>query len=266
MKKMLRILRGHEEKRKTRPLYERIFPEDSKEFLDFYYEKRCRDNFIAAAELDGSIHAMVHCNPYRMKIMGRETKACYIYAVATDPAFRKQGLMRELLELSFREMKKEGIPFSYLIPVEEAIYTPFSFVTVGKRTERLSGIWDDRTSFESALTEAELERIDGELVKHFDLYCVEDRNYLEIQSGEAKTSGEEGLPEHPCIMLRVIDPKKCEELFFPSEQGKASLHADSPETVPPKTGQEEEKSRIIKTGERVKYWFQTHRIYLPEDI
>lgn len=53
------------EKLNTRKLYEEVFSEDSKDFVDYYYEEKVKDNQIYVVEEDGEIQAMLHLNPVR---------------------------------------------------------------------------------------------------------------------------------------------------------------------------------------------------------
>ena len=52
-----------EEKAHTRPLYEEVFPEDSRGFLEYYYTEKTKDNTIYTAERDGRNAGMLHLNP-----------------------------------------------------------------------------------------------------------------------------------------------------------------------------------------------------------
>ncbi|MEI3340646.1 MAG: GNAT family N-acetyltransferase [Eubacterium sp.] len=55
----------NEEKQKSRELYECCFPEDSRQFVDYYYKEKCWDNAIWVAEEQGRIVSMIHENPFR---------------------------------------------------------------------------------------------------------------------------------------------------------------------------------------------------------
>ena len=44
-----------EQKFATRSLYEQVFSEDSRKFVDFYYEYKTRDNEILVLEKEGQI-------------------------------------------------------------------------------------------------------------------------------------------------------------------------------------------------------------------
>ena len=92
----------------TRPLYEEVFSEDSKRFVDYYYSEKTKDNQIYVAEEDGGIQAMLHLNPYELNVNGMKKKANYIVAVATRKSYRGRGFMKALLETALKDMYREG--------------------------------------------------------------------------------------------------------------------------------------------------------------
>ena len=98
MSRKILLLKTPEEQDRTKPLYREIFPEDTEEFLDFYYRERPKR--ILAMEEDGEIIAMLHLNPFLFSFFGKEITASYIYAVATKKEKRRQGIMGELLHYS----------------------------------------------------------------------------------------------------------------------------------------------------------------------
>lgn len=116
-----------EEHIRTRKLWEEIFTEDTPEFLDYYYSVKTAENEIYVIEDCGEIVSMLHLNPYQMRIGERIYQTHYIVAVATDERYRKQGLMRQLLNHAMQVMADRGEPFTFLMPASEAIYKPFGF-------------------------------------------------------------------------------------------------------------------------------------------
>lgn len=112
---------------KTRELYEKVFCEDTKEFVDYYYSWKIRDNTIFVAEDDRGIHAMLHLNPFDVYVNGKIEKLHYIVAVATQEEYRHQGLMRRLLAAAEQEMAANGELFTFLMPASEKIYLPFGY-------------------------------------------------------------------------------------------------------------------------------------------
>lgn len=129
-----------EEHIRTRQLWEKIFTEDTPEFLDYYYSVKTSDNEIYAIEDSGEIVSMIHLNPYQMRVKDKVYQTHYIVAVATDERYRHQGLMRQLLNHTLQIMADRGEPFTFLMPANEAIYKPFGFEFIyEQKREKLSG-------------------------------------------------------------------------------------------------------------------------------
>lgn len=120
----------------TRPLYEEIFHEDSRSFVDYYYSEKTEDNTIFVVEEDQGIQAMIHLNPYLLLINGQEEMSHYIVAVSTRERYRKRGYMAALLRESLQYMYRRCEPFTFLMPVDEKIYTPHGFRTVYEQEQR----------------------------------------------------------------------------------------------------------------------------------
>lgn len=111
----------------TRELWEKIFMDDSKKFLDYYYKNKTKNNEIYVIETDGEIRSMLQLNPYHLIVGKKEVPGRYIVAVATDSFYRGKGYMTELLKKSMRDMYAQKIPFAHLMPANEKIYYPHDF-------------------------------------------------------------------------------------------------------------------------------------------
>lgn len=123
----------------TRKLWETVFSEDTREFLDYYYFLKTRDNEIFVMEEEGRICSMIHLNPYTLRIEEDFRLCHYIVGVATGEPFRKRGYMGMLLRRAMQEMYGRKEPFTFLMPAAERIYTPydFRFVYDQRQTEEL---------------------------------------------------------------------------------------------------------------------------------
>lgn len=121
----------------TRSLYEEVFPEDSRSFVDYYYTEKTADNQIYAVYEDGGIQAMLHLNPYTLMVNRTEKSVNYIVAVATRKEYRRRGYMAELLRAALLDMYKAGQAFTFLMPAAEAIYLPHGFRTVYEQEKKL---------------------------------------------------------------------------------------------------------------------------------
>ena len=57
-------------KLESRKLYEEVFPEDSKEFLDYYFQNKIENHKVLVKRLQNSVVGMLHCNPHLLSIKG----------------------------------------------------------------------------------------------------------------------------------------------------------------------------------------------------
>lgn len=128
---MVRFLEKEEYER-TRALNDACFPDEdfSKEYYDGGAIFR---NRIAVKEIGGKIVSEAHFAP--RKAWYRRTDGTpyaeeieYILCVATDPVHRHRGYMDEVLEFALETMRKEGRPWTFLLPVNKEIYRHLGFV------------------------------------------------------------------------------------------------------------------------------------------
>lgn len=122
---LLRKLEVSEHPR-TRALWESVFAEDTKAFLDYYYYVKTRENEIYIIE-EEEIISMIQLNPYELQIQKQMSECHYIIGVATEKEYRGRGYMRDLLLKSMEEMYRRKEPFTFLMPAAEAIYSPYDF-------------------------------------------------------------------------------------------------------------------------------------------
>lgn len=124
-----------DEKDKTRSLWESCFWEDSKEFVSYYYREKMKENRVLVKWDQDSVIAMLHRNPYQVRFGKQQWDVDYIVGVATRNDRRREGHMGELLTTCLNDMNREHMPFTFLMPVAEEIYRPFSFRFVEKKEE-----------------------------------------------------------------------------------------------------------------------------------
>ncbi len=70
-------------------------------------------------------------------IRGRPIRFAGVWAVATDPLYRKQGLVRSLFKEAFPRMKKEGTLLSILDPFYRTFYEKFDYALGEKRAKHV---------------------------------------------------------------------------------------------------------------------------------
>lgn len=117
-----------QEKQNTRKMYEAIFSEDSKEFVDYYYQWKIKDNDILVMEDEKGYEVMMHFNPYMLWVNGAAVKVPYIVAVATRPDCRRQGKMQQVMKYALQDLQKSHCPFTFLLPADPAYYRGQGFV------------------------------------------------------------------------------------------------------------------------------------------
>ena len=174
---------------KTRSLWEEIFKEDTKEFLDYYYSVKALENEIYVIEEDNKIVSMLHLNPYQMRIGNEIFQTHYIVAVATDENYRKRGYMAKLLNRAMQIIQKRGEPFTFLMPAAEEIYKPFGFEFV---YEQKRGMVTGKAYGESSIvfvmaTENDCQDIAdcaNEFLKDYDVVTWRDASYYETLLAE----------------------------------------------------------------------------------
>lgn len=114
----------------SRDLWEEAFPEDSRQFGDYYFSEKIKDNRVLVLEENGRIDAMIQLNPYELQVKDQRWKIDYLVGVATRKDRRHRGYMRRLLAKMMADMRAEQAPFCFLMPADEAIYRPFGFTFI----------------------------------------------------------------------------------------------------------------------------------------
>ena len=222
-----RILGRHENDR-TRPLYEAVFPEDGPRFTDYYYSSRGAVNRIYVMEEEGKIISMLHLNPVMANCFGTLRTIPYIVAVATDPSYRHQGMMRTLLHQALGDCAQHSVPFAFLMPASEEIYRPFGFRSAwpwrreadcaGAPGAELEKKAEDCTDEELSLLAG---RVNRKLAEQFYIFALRSAEYYRDLSREHEASGEQltvlfkdGRPvcavsskkeDFPPMMARITD-------------------------------------------------------------
>lgn len=197
----------------SRELYETVFAEDTKKFVDYYYEYKIRDNRILVLEEDDRLVSMLHLNPYTLIVNGYEVKSNYIVAVATLKDYRHRGYMRLLLTKALCDMAEQKMPFTFLMPASESIYAPFDFVWICPHTELPKRV--------------EAMDADGQnryLASRYQMFCKRDERYMENR--RAERTAEEGestewkIPPYMaritdvCQMLKMVNSRKEQTLYL----------------------------------------------------
>lgn len=180
---------NNKEKNKTRTIWEKVFEEDSKSFLDYYYNYKNIDNKILCKMINNKIVSMLHLNPYKISIRNNIYKSYYIVAVATLKEYRKKGYMSELLKESIKKMYEEKIPFTFLRPAKKEIYLPFGFEYI--YNHNFLELKNSIAIEETPISENDYNQLasftNKFLLKRFNTFILRDENYIKTLHEEVKS-------------------------------------------------------------------------------
>lgn len=95
---------------------------DSEEFTELYFRLRYNEDVNIALQNNGKVIAALQMLPYPMTFGGKELQTAYVSGACTHPDFRNRGAMRQLLSDAFRQMYRNGIHLSTLIPAEPWLF------------------------------------------------------------------------------------------------------------------------------------------------
>ena len=102
-------------------LWQRVF-KDERETVELFFENavRTENAFICA---DGErIISVVYIFPAKIIDGDKQLKAGYIYAAATDEAYRRKGIMSALLKLAADMAGQRGYDLLFLRPAEDYLF------------------------------------------------------------------------------------------------------------------------------------------------
>lgn len=214
----------------TRKLWEEVFPEDTKAFLDYYYFIKTKENRIYVIEEDGEIRSMLQLNRYRIRIEAGEFPSDYIIAVSTQKEYRSRGYMGKLLRTSLAEMYQEKVPFTFLMPAAAEIYTPYDFRYIYSQRSSVidltgkNGDDNDTTSGEAAgseFSERDAAIFDAEEMARFFNQNFADRWQVASARDEAyyRTMILEQQSEHGGVRLLFSDKELIGMFAYAAEDG-----------------------------------------------
>ena len=102
-------------------LWEQVFEEDPAVTARFMRTLYRPDRTLICTE-DGRLAAALYMLPVSLETENRSFPAHYIYAAATDPVFRRRGIMGHLLSLAARQGEARGEAYSILLPAYDSLY------------------------------------------------------------------------------------------------------------------------------------------------
>ncbi len=139
---------------------------------------------------------MLHVNRYLCSAFGCQMKLPYIVGVATKETYRRQGVMRNILERVLHDLECENVPFAYLMPAKEEYYYDFGFRKVsewrtcevhpGKESTEKDFLF---VSYEDMKGRGDswhnvLRQIHVTLQDKYDIFAVHDEAYFDLLYAE----------------------------------------------------------------------------------
>ena len=109
-------------KNQTRILWDKCFSEEDKSFVDFYFEKRYTDQDNVYIEKDGKVVSALQLISYPFSYYGKTIGCAYLSGCGTDPEYRSQGLMNDVILKALNQAKNNGACFAALIPASESLF------------------------------------------------------------------------------------------------------------------------------------------------
>lgn len=109
-------------KNQTKALWYKCFSEEDKRFVDFYFEKRYNEQDNIHIEKDGKVVSAMQLISYPFSYYGKTIGCSYLSGCCTDPDYRSQGLMNDLIIKALNQAKNNGACFAALIPATESLF------------------------------------------------------------------------------------------------------------------------------------------------
>ena len=109
-------------KNQTRILWDKCFSEEDQRFVDFYFEKRYNEQDNIHIDKDGKVVSAMQLITYPFSYYGKTIGCSYLSGCCTDPEYRSQGLMNDLIIKALNQAKNNGACFAALIPASESLF------------------------------------------------------------------------------------------------------------------------------------------------
>lgn len=186
---------GAEDMDEIRKLWKQSF-DDQDAYMDYYFSNVATRNHIFVAKTDSKIISMVHLNPYTLAetTAGVTTykKGGYIVGVATDPEFRRQGIMSMLMKYVLSYAAENDYDYIYLMPEKEIYYKGLGFAPVVESGfYNITDLKPEKNDYELCglkdITDEQLQIFSEKLTQRYDLFVPRTRAYLEDLGMECRS-------------------------------------------------------------------------------
>ncbi len=135
---------------------------DSDEYINLVFDTYFNPELMEYEERDGSIVSAMMAVPYRFGNGNNQLKGLYLCGLATNPEYRRKGIMSRMIERFAARMKNSEYSFLFLIPADTGLqryYKDHGFVNAFYRIkEHYTAVHDFNLEQENALN-VEDERV-----------------------------------------------------------------------------------------------------------
>lgn len=115
-----------EKKLLAKKIWSKCF-QDSSEEVHFYFEHIFQEDNFKYYEEDSTILSSMHENSYEIVRGDSSYRYPYLVGIATLPEHRGKSYMTKLLFQELTRLRKEGIDFCFLTPINPILYRSFGF-------------------------------------------------------------------------------------------------------------------------------------------
>ena len=99
---------------------------DEEEYIRLFFKEAYFDGECFVAEIDGEVVSALYLLKSDIKCDGKAFKGRYLYAAATLPEYRGQGLMSKLINEALDYVREEKLDFIALVPADDGLYDYYS--------------------------------------------------------------------------------------------------------------------------------------------
>lgn len=174
--------------REIRKLWRECF-NDPIEYENFYFNTVYKNNILYEWRDKG----MLHLNPYKFSVMGKQVPLHYIVGVGTKTSERGKGVMRTILKKALEDMRMNNEPFTYLMPENFRYYRSYDFFHVST-ADKTRQKWNERKneqicylSYKEFIEQANekeqeifFQMLLKETAKKATVFAIHDKTYMDL--------------------------------------------------------------------------------------
>lgn len=117
---MIRLSRK-EDVPQIKKLWQQAFG-DSEDATDFYFDSRYEEESLLIDIKDGQLRGMISMLPIQLIMGGQHYEARYFFAIATDAAYKRQGISSELIKRAKELTLEKGGIAAVLVPANVELF------------------------------------------------------------------------------------------------------------------------------------------------